>query len=215
MKESLTSYTRLQKLIKEALSVNEPKKKDCGCNSCKCKEKTNSTNPLHEGEIDQFELDLEGFSNQLSKEIKDELEDKEKELNEIVGVVGIIGYILLSNTVVHMLSKFSQRMFKKYNFGKGEEAAKKIEQFTHKNEEAFKTPIRRIVGLFTKNDKSKKLITDMIYAVVILLMAGQAGGNAVQYMKKTAWLKSGLYGLKSTIKGAEVHNIIKDVISGI
>tara|TARA_R110001583_G_scaffold129487_3_gene281286 strand:- start:39 stop:680 length:642 start_codon:yes stop_codon:yes gene_type:complete len=213
MKESLASYIRLQTLIKEVLS-KQPKK-GCGCNSCKCKEKYNSPNPLHEGEIDQFELDLEGFSNQLSKEIKDELEDKEKELNEIVGVVGIIGYILLSNTVVHMLSKFSQRMFKKYNFGKGEEAAKKIEQFTHKNEEAFKTPIRRIVGLFTKNDKSKKLITDMIYAVVILLMAGQAGGNAVQYMKKTAWLKSGLYGLKSTIKGAEVHNIIKDVISGI
>ena len=195
MKESLASYNRLQTLIKEALSY--------------------SPNPLHEDEIDQFELDLEGFSNQLSQEIKDELEDKEKELNEVIGVVGIVGYILLSNTVAHMLSKFSQRMFKKYNFGKGEEAAKKIERFTHKNEEAFKSPIRRIVGIFTKNERYKKLITDIIYAVVILLMAGQAGGNAVQYIKKAAWLKGGLYGLKSTIKGAEVHNIIKDVISGI
>jgi len=195
MKESLASYNRLQTLIKESLSY--------------------SPNPLHEDEIDQFELDLESFSNQLSQEIKDELEDKEKELNEVIGVAGIIGYILLSNTVVHMLSKFSQRMFKKYNFGKGEEAAKKIEHFTHKNEKAFKSPIRRIVGLFTKNEKYKKLITDIIYAIVILLMAGQAGGNAVQYIKKAAWLKGGLYGLKSTIKGAEVHNIIKDVISGI
>jgi len=195
MKESLASYNRLQTLIKEALSY--------------------SPNPLHEDEIDQFELDLEGFSNQLSQEIKDELEDKEKELNEVIGVVGIVGYILLSNTVAHMLSKFSQRMFKKYNFGKGEEAAKKIEQFTHKNEEAFKSPIRRIVGIFTKNERYKKLITDIIYAVVILLMAGQAGGDAVKYIKKAAWLKGGLYGLKSTIKGAEVHNIIKDVISGI
>tara|TARA_Y100000034_G_scaffold68160_1_gene82278 strand:+ start:1016 stop:1177 length:162 start_codon:yes stop_codon:yes gene_type:complete len=38
---------------------------------------------------------------------------------------------------------------------------------------------------------------------------------AIQYIKKAAWLKGGLYELKSTIKGAEVHNIIKDVISGI
>ncbi len=40
MKESLTSYTRLRKLIKEALS-KQPKK-GCSCNSCKCKEKTNN-----------------------------------------------------------------------------------------------------------------------------------------------------------------------------
>lgn len=195
MKESLTSYNRLRKLIKESLLV--------------------SPNPLHESQIDQFESDLEGFSKQLSKEIKDELEDKEKELNEVVGVVGIIGYILLSNTVVNMLSKFSKKMSKKYNFGKGEEAAKKIEQFTHKNEEAFKSPIKRIVGLFTKNEKYRKLITDIIYAVVILLMAGQAGGDAIRYMKKAAWLKGGLYGLKSIIKGTEVHHIIKDTISGV
>jgi hypothetical protein len=42
-------------------------------------------------------------------------------------------------------------------FGKGEAAAKKIYDFTHKNEEAFKAPIRRIVGLFTKDEKKKKM----------------------------------------------------------
>jgi len=40
MKESLTSYTRLRKLIKEALS-KQPKK-GCGCGCAKCKEKTNN-----------------------------------------------------------------------------------------------------------------------------------------------------------------------------
>ena len=52
--------------------------------------------------------------------------------------------------------------------------------------------------------------------LLILLMAGQAGGNAASgYLKKASWLKGGLYGLKSAIKGKEVHTIFKDVIADI
>jgi len=39
MKESLTSYTRLRKLIKEALTTNESKTKDCGCGCGGCNDK--------------------------------------------------------------------------------------------------------------------------------------------------------------------------------
>jgi uncharacterized protein YjbJ (UPF0337 family) len=72
-------------------------------------------NKLNEDEEDQFAAELDGFADQLAAEIKDELEDhkeeiqkSDKELNEIFGVVGIIGYILLSNTVANMLSKFAK-----------------------------------------------------------------------------------------------------------
>jgi hypothetical protein len=41
MKESLTSYTRLRKLIKEALLVQPKKGCGCGCNG-KCDKKKNS-----------------------------------------------------------------------------------------------------------------------------------------------------------------------------
>ena len=166
---------------------------------------------LFEEEKDQFEDDLAKIGNALADEIKDELEDHKDELNEVVGVAGIIGYILLSNTVANMLSKLAKKLSAKYNWGKGEEAAKKIYDFTHKNEEAFKAPIRRIVGLFTKDEKKKKMISDILYAVVILLMAGQAGGNAVGYIKKAGYLKGGLYGLKAAVKGGEVATILKGV----
>jgi uncharacterized protein YjbJ (UPF0337 family) len=177
-------------------------------------------NKLNEDEEDQFAAELDGFADQLAAEIKDELEDhkeeiqkSDKELNEIVGVVGIIGYILLSNTVANMLSKFAKNQFAKRDFGKGEAAAKKIYDFTHKNEEAFKAPIRRIVGLFTKDEKKKKMISDILYAIVILLMAGQAGGNAVGYIKKAGYIKGGLYGLKAAVKGTEVAQILKGVVA--
>jgi uncharacterized protein YjbJ (UPF0337 family) len=177
-------------------------------------------NKLNEDEEDQFAAELDGFADQLAAEIKDELEDhkeeiqkSDKELNEIVGVVGIIGYILLSNTVANMLSKFAKNQFAKRDFGKGEAAAKKIYDFTHKNEEAFKAPIRRIVGLFTKDEKKKKMISDILYAIVILLMAGQAGGDAVGYIKKAGYIKGGLYGLKAAVKGTEVAQILKGVVA--
>jgi hypothetical protein len=114
-----------------------------------------------------------------------------------------------------MLSKFAKKMFAKYDFGKGEEAAKKIENFAHNNEKAFQAPIRRIVSLFTKNEKKINNISESVYALVILLMAGQAGGNAASFLGKSKWLEGGLYGLKTAIKGTEVGVIIKNVIQSI
>ena len=162
-----------------------------------------------------FDNEFDALGVQLAGAIKNELGDKAKKLDEVAGIVGIIGYILLSNTVANMLAKFVQKISKKYNWGKGEEAAKNIYKWTHDNEKAFKAPIRRIVGLFTKDEKKKDQISSILYAVLILMMAGQAGGNAVGYVKKASYLKGGLYGLKSAVKGKEVHSIFKDVIADI
>jgi hypothetical protein len=179
-------------------------------------------NPLLKEELEDngpeekaFDNEFDALGAQLAGAIKNELGDKAKKLDEVAGIVGIIGYILLSNTVANMLAKFVQKISKKYNWGKGEEAAKNIYKWTHDNEKAFKAPIRRIVGLFTKDEKKKDQISSILYAVLILMMAGQAGGNAVGYVKKASYLKGGLYGLKSAVKGKEVHSIFKDVIADI
>ena len=179
-------------------------------------------NPLLQEELEDngseekaFDNEFDALGAQLATAIKGELKGKEEKLDEVAGVVGIIGYILLSNTVANMLAKFAQKMSKKYNWGKGEEAAKNIYKWTHDNEKAFKAPIKRIVGLFTKDEKRKTQIASILYAVVILLMAGQAGGDAASYLKKASYLKGGLYGLKSAVKGKEVHAIFKDVIADI
>ena len=163
----------------------------------------------------EFDNEFDALAVELAGAIKDELGDKIKKIDEVAGVVGIIGYILLSNTVANMLAKFAQKQAKKHNWGKGEEAAKNIYKWTHDNEKAFQAPIRRIVSLFTKDTKRQDQVAKIIYAVLILLMAGQAGGNAASYMKKASWLKGGLYGLKSAIKGKEVHTIFKDVIADL
>ena len=161
----------------------------------------------------EFDVEFDSLGNDLAGAIESELEDKKDELNEVVGVVGILGYILLSNTVANMLSKFAKNQFAKRDWGKGVEAAKKIEKFTHNNEVAFKAPIKRVVGIFTKNEKWKAIISDVLYAIVILLMAGQAGGSAVGYLKKASYLKGGLYSMKALVKGGEVSTIIRGAVT--
>jgi len=162
-----------------------------------------------------FDTEFDALGDQLANAIEDELEGKAKKLDEVAGIVGILGYILLSNTVANMLAKFAQKISKKYDWGKGQEAAKNIYKWTHDNEKAFQAPIRRVVALFTKDPKKQDQIASVLYAIVILLMAGQAGGNAASYLKKSSYLKGGLYSLKSLIKGKEVHTIFKDVLSDI
>ena len=174
-------------------------------------------------DIDQeFDKDFDGFGNDLASAVKDELKNNKKDIDKLEGdkveevvATTILGYILLSNTVVGMLAKFAKKMFIKYNFGKGEEAAKKIEDFAHNNEKAFQAPIRRVVSMFTKNQNKINNISEALYALVILLMAGQAGGNAASYLSKSKWLEGGLYGLKTAVKGAEVNTIVKNIVSSI
>lgn len=162
-----------------------------------------------------FDNEFDALGDQLASAIKNELGDKVNKLDEAAGVVGIIGYILLSNTIANMLSKFAKKQSEKHDWGKGKEAAEKIYKWTHDNEKAFQAPIRRIVSLFTKDTKKQDQIASIIYAIVILMMAGQAGGNAIGYLKKASYLKGGLYALKTAIKGKEVHAIFKDVIGDI
>ena len=165
---------------------------------------------LAEGQLHENEMDSLG--DELADAIEDTLEDKKEELNEVIDPISILSYVLAGTTLTNILAKYVGKLFKKYNFGKGEAAAKKIYDFTHKNEEAFKAPIKRVVGVFTKNEKYKKIISDILYALVILGMAGQAGGDAVNYIKKAGYLKGGLYGLKSLVKGTEVAVILKGVV---
>ena len=162
-----------------------------------------------------FDAEFDALGAELATAIEDELEGKEEELNEVAGVVGIIGYILLSNTVANMLAKFVEKQAEKRDWGTGKEAAAKIYKWTHDNEKAFQAPIRRIVSLFTKDAKKLDQIASILYAIIILMMAGQAGGNAVGYLKKASYLKGGLYTLKSLVKGKEVHAIFKNVLSDI
>ena len=164
--------------------------------------------PIYENEIDSL-------GDALADEIKDTLEDKKDELKEIVDPITILSTVLASTTLINIIAKFSGKIFKKYNFGKGEEAAKKIYNFTHKLEQDFKGPIKRVVLLFTKDPKTIKLVTDGLYALLILSLGVKAGSGAVQSLSKGNIASGTISGLKAALKGKDLTTLIKDIAGAV
>ena len=104
---------------------------------------------------------------------------------------------------------------KKYNFGKGEAAAKKIYDFTHKLENDFKSPIKTVLSIFVKDKKSLDLITNGLFAVLLLVLGGVAGANAYEAVKVNNVSTAGMATLKAALKGKDLQVVIADIISGV
>ena len=145
---------------------------------------------------------------------KEELGNSEEDVNEAV-LVSIIGYVLVSNTIANMLAKMFKWLAKKYDKPGMMNNAEWWFNFTHKNEDAFMAPIKRIVGIFTKDEAKKKGITKILYAIIIFGMAGSAGGEAVSMLKKTKWATAAAYSAKALIKGTEVSTLIKGAVEDL
>lgn len=157
----------------------------------------------------------ENFS-ALASAIEKELEDK-KPVQEALGVVGVISYILLSNTVAHMVSSLAKKIAKKQGWENVENKATAIYDWAHKNEEAFMSPIKRVLSVIMVG-KSKKYIepvTKGLYAILIFGMAGTYGGEAITQLRNSKWGAGIFNTLKSFIKGKEVHTIFQNILSDI
>ena len=161
-----------------------------------------------------YESEMSSLGDELADEIEDIL-GKEDNLNEVVDPVSILASVLAGATLINILSKWVGKIFKKYNFGKGEEAAKKIEKFTHKLEKDFKSPIKRVMGLFIKDQKVLDVTTDALYAAVILTLGVLAGGGAVQALLKGDLNKGALQTLKAALKGKDLNGLIRDIATNI
>ena len=164
---------------------------------------------LAEGRL--FENELDDLGNELASFIEDKLEDKKGELKEVVDPISILAYILAGTTLTNIIAKYAGKLFKKYNFGKGEEAAKKIYDFTHKLENDFKSPIKRVIGLFTKNEKAKIIITDALFILLLLALGGLAGTEALVALKKGKFSEAGISALKAGLKGKDITTVGQEI----
>lgn len=176
-------------------------------------------NPLlkEQEELDSADIgaDMASLANALDDKIKIELEDKEEELTEALDPASLLSYLLASNTVVNILSKQAMKMAKKYEWGKGEEAARNIYKFTHELEEKFKSPIRFIVSKFTKDSKKVKTITNSLFVLFLGYLAFHAGGSALKYLKQAKLSAGGIAGLKAALKGKDIVTTTQDIINDL
>jgi len=148
------------------------------------------------------------IADELAKELKDELENQEQ-LNEVV--LSIVAYVMLSNGIMGLLSKLVKRISKKYEFGKGQAAAEKIENFVKANDKRFMFPIRKAVGLFTKDEKQINKVTHILFALVVLLMAFNAGIEVFDLIKDSEFMQSSVNSLRTAVGGTKVHALARTV----
>jgi hypothetical protein len=181
-----------------------------------------SNNPLFEEEeldksdLPQIEDILDDAGEEFASELEDELKDLDtSQLDEALDPVSILSYILASTTLVNILAKWGKKLAQKYNWGKGEQAATKIYDFTHELELAFKKPIEVIVKRFTKDPKKANVITNALYIVLLGYLAYNAGGQALQYLKKTKLTAGGIATLKAALKGKDIASSASEIISSL
>ena len=161
------------------------------------------------------ENEIDDLAKELANAVEDKLEDKKDDINEAVDPVSILSYVLAGTTLTNIIAKYVGKLFKKYNFGKGEAAAKKIYDFTHKLEGDFKKPIGRVVGLFTKDAKTKTMVTDGLFALLLLGLGAKAGTEAFSAVRKSNLISGGVSGLKAALKGKDLATLIQDTISAV
>jgi hypothetical protein len=181
-------------------------------------------NPLlkeeEEADINSSQLgsDMSTLANSLDDAIEDQLEKSEEEegdINEALDPASLLSYILASNTVVNILSKQAMKIAKKYEWGKGEEAARNIYKFTHELEEKFKSPIRFIVSKFTKDSQKVKTITNSLFVLFLGYLAFHSGGSALKYLKQAKLSAGGIAGLKAALKGKDIVATTQDIINDL
>ena len=161
------------------------------------------------------ENEIDDLAKELANAVEDKLEDKKDDINEAVDPISILSYVLAGTTLTNIIAKYVGKLFKKYNFGKGEAAAKKIYDFTHKLEGDFKKPIGRVVGLFTKDAKTKTMVTDGLFALLLLGLGAKAGTEAFSAVRKSNLISGGISGLKAALKGKDLATLIQDTISAV
>lgn len=178
-----------------------------------------ANNPLlkEQEELNPLDIgnDMAELAGELNDAIEDELENKEEEIKEALDPASLISYLLASTTIVNIISKQAMKIAKKYNWGKGEEAARNIYKFTHELEEKFKSPIKFIVSKFTKNEQRVRLITNSLFVLFLGYLAYHAGGDALKYLKKAKLSSGGIAGLKAALKGKDIISTAKDIITDL
>jgi len=164
---------------------------------------------LAEGRL--YENEMDQLGDELATAIKDKLEAKKDKINEAVDPISILAYVLAGTTLTNIIAKFAKKLFAKYKFGKGEEAATKIYNFTHKLEQDFKSPIKTVIGLFTKNEKAQNIVTDALFILLLFVLGGMAGAEAITALKKGKLSSAGVNALKAGLKGKDIATVSKDI----
>ena len=160
---------------------------------------------------------LESDEKQLALQIKAVLDKelKDGELNEFVDPVSILSYLLLSNTVIDMLGKYSAKVLRKLNLNKAADKADAIHNWAHNNEKAMVNVIATVIKPFVKDEAKRDQIAKGLFIAVLASLGVQAGIGALDAIRGADVGSAALGMTKSALKGRDIAVVGKEILKSI
>ena len=160
---------------------------------------------------------LESDEKQLALQIKAVLDKelKDGELNEFVDPVSILSYLLLSNTVIDMLGKYSAKVLRKLNLNKAADKADAIHNWAHNNEKAMVNVIATVIKPFVKDQAKRDQIAKGLFIAVLASLGVQAGIGALDAIRGADVGSAALGMTKSALKGRDIAVVGKEILKSI
>lgn len=163
------------------------------------------------------DLLLESDEKQLAQQLKQAL-DKEMEdgkLDEALTAVGILSWLLASNTVLDILGKYSAKALRKMNLNKAADKADAIHHWAHNNEKAMVNVIAQVISPFVKDQNKRQNIAKGLFIAILAGLGIKAGVGALQAIRGANVGTAALSLTKGALKGRDIANVGKEIVASM
>lgn len=160
---------------------------------------------------------LESDEKQLAHQLKQVL-DKEMEdgkLDEGLTAVGVLGWLLASNTVLDILGKYAGKALRKMNLNKAADKAEAIHNWAHNNEKAMVNVIAQVISPFVRDGQKRQNIAKGLFIAILAGLGIKAGIGALNAIRGANVGTAALSMTKSALKGRDIANVGKEILQSI
>lgn len=160
---------------------------------------------------------LESEEKQLALQLKQAL-DKEMEdgqLDESLTALGLLSWLLASNTVVDILGKYAAKALRKLNLDKAADKAEAIHQWAHNNEKAMVNVIAQVISPFVKDKNKRQNIAKGLFIAILAGLGVKAGIGALNAIRGANVGSAALSLTKGALKGRDIANVGKEIVASM
>ena len=167
--------------------------------------------------VSSFENLHESDETVLGQELKAVLskEMENGELNESVTAVGILGWLLASNTVLDILGKYTAKILRKINLDKVANKADAVHKWAHNNEKAMVGVISQVISPFIKDPAKRENIAKGLFIAILAALGIKASIGAVNAIRGANVGTAALSLTKGALKGRDITNVGKEILAAL
>lgn len=160
-----------------------------------------------------LESDEKQLAHQLKQVLDKEMEDGQ--LDEGLTAVGILGWLLASNTVLDILGKYSAKALRKMNLNKAADKADAIHHWAHNNEKAMVNVIAQVISPFVKDGQKRQNIAKGLFIAILAGLGIKAGIGALNAIRGANVGSAALSMTKGALKGRDIANVGKEIVQSM